>query len=127
MLQIICPSEQKKEIIDWILAEDARLFGDVEREFDGPKDGHHGVFDVIENEAGFTIDCGEDEFYFKGHNMPPEIEEFVKAIKKKFPEVGMEGSLYVSDPYEDVEYQFRKKPGKGRLYITVVGDDDEDD
>jgi len=127
MLQILCPAEQKQAIVNWIIAEDTRLFHDVEREFGGPKDGHAGIFDIEENVNGMTIDCGEDEFYFRGHSMPAEVEGFVRALKKKFPAVGMEGTLYVSDQNGDVEYEIRKKAGSGRLYITNINDEDEDD
>ena len=41
--------------------------------------------------------------------MPVEIEDFIRAINKKVPEVGMEGILFVADPYEDVEYEIKKK------------------
>ena len=126
MLQILCPEEQKHEIVNWIIAEDTRLFHDVEREFGGPKDGHKGIFDIEENADGVTIDCGEDEFFFRGHNMPSEVADFVRAMKKNFPTVGLEGTLYVSDQNGDAEYEIKKKAGKGRLYITNLNDEDDE-
>ncbi len=127
MLQIFCTLEQKQEMVDWLTAQDKKCFGDVERADGGPEDGHKGVFDILDNKDGITIDCGGDEFYYHGHNMPVEIEDFIRAIKKKFPEVGMEGNLFVADPYEDVEYEIKKKIGKGRLYITRLNDEDDEE
>ena len=126
MLQIFCTLEQKQELVEWLTVQDTKCFGDVERADGGPEDGHKGVFDILDNEDGIVIDCGGDEFECSGHHMPSEIEDFIRAIKKQFPTIGMQGVLFVADPYEDAEFEIKKKPGKGRLYITLIRDEDDE-
>ena len=84
---------------------DTEMFGDVDRcGFDPEKNGHPGIFSFEKTPSGLTADSGKDEFFYEGHAMCWELEEFYRKLKKQFPNVGLEGHVYVWDKYPEAFY-----------------------
>ena len=139
MVDIICAKEQTQEIIAWMRAKDAEMFGDVQREdYSGTglnpagvfqaADGHAGIFDLTVKDDRIESDCHGYIVYSRGHFLDEEIIKYYASLKKEFPSVELHGSFAIGLSDDDwVSFSVEAKKEEKQVSFEDLGWNDEDD
>ncbi len=120
MVDIICTDDQKEEILNWMVVTDTEMFSDVVRcGFSPEQNGHPGIFSFRKAPSKIIADSGEDEFFYEGHAMRWELEQFYRKLKKQFPSIGLDGYVIVTDKYSEA-FRIEADPANTDIDITEL-------
>ena len=86
--RVYCMPEIRQDICDWVEENNEKMFGDM-----------GGVFSAELCDDGLIIRDSGPEYYYVGHNMHDEIQDFYDSLKALFPKTIIVGYIEIQDEY----------------------------